>query len=131
MHITMARIVSILFLGIFILSYTAYSVRHSLPFLQYNFNKDYVAQNLCVNKDKPESGCQGKCYLKDQLEKSVKQDNDSESNFGGLQFEIFLEKSKNIYIPDLFLHNLSKVIWEDLIHLPSFFLKIPSPPPNF
>lgn len=35
----------------------------------YEINKDYVADVLCVNKDKPEMECNGKCYLKKQLTK--------------------------------------------------------------
>lgn len=35
----------------------------------YEVNKDYVAQELCENKDKPQLECNGKCYLKKQLNK--------------------------------------------------------------
>lgn len=35
----------------------------------YQANKDYVAQELCENKDKSDLGCEGKCYLKKQLDK--------------------------------------------------------------
>lgn len=35
----------------------------------YNANIDYVAQELCENKDKPKLQCNGKCYLKKQLDK--------------------------------------------------------------
>jgi hypothetical protein len=33
----------------------------------YQANKNYIAQNLCENRDKPEMKCCGKCYLKKQL----------------------------------------------------------------
>lgn len=35
----------------------------------YQANIDYVAQELCENKDAPEKQCNGKCYLKKQLNK--------------------------------------------------------------
>ncbi len=35
----------------------------------YEANIDYVATELCKNKDKPELQCNGKCYLKKQLNK--------------------------------------------------------------
>lgn len=126
----MARIVSILLLGIFTLSYTAFSVRHSLPYLHYNLNKEYVAKNLCVNKDLPESTCQGKCYLKDQLKKSVTQENGTESSQNNLQFEIFLEEyhSKDLSAP--VLQVLSSGLISKLFFLPSILLEISSPPPN-
>jgi hypothetical protein len=39
----------------------------------YRVNKSYIAKNLCVNRDKPKIGCNGKCYLKKQLKKASRQ----------------------------------------------------------
>jgi hypothetical protein len=47
-----------------------YVFRPVLPFIEYAINKNYIAKNLCINKDKPKSCCKGKCYLKKQLAKS-------------------------------------------------------------
>ena len=44
-------------------------VRPIVPFIDYLINRDYIAQNLCVNRDVPDSCCKGKCYLKKQLSK--------------------------------------------------------------
>jgi hypothetical protein len=38
-----------------------------LACLQYDLNKEYIATNLCENKDKPAMHCSGKCHLKKQL----------------------------------------------------------------
>jgi hypothetical protein len=35
--------------------------------LDFEFNKNYIAATLCVNREKPGSCCKGKCYLKKQL----------------------------------------------------------------
>lgn len=35
----------------------------------YEFNKAYIAKNLCENRDKPELKCHGKCKLMKLLEK--------------------------------------------------------------
>jgi hypothetical protein len=39
----------------------------------YNVNKDYVANVLCENKDKPELNCCGKCYVRKQIRKTEDQ----------------------------------------------------------
>lgn len=39
----------------------------------YQANKSYIAKNLCVNRDKPKMGCNGKCHLKKQLKKASQQ----------------------------------------------------------
>lgn len=36
----------------------------------YELNKDYVAKNLCENRNKPQMKCCGKCYLRKQLKKA-------------------------------------------------------------
>lgn len=33
----------------------------------YFINKDFIAENFCINKAKPEMDCEGKCYLVKQL----------------------------------------------------------------
>lgn len=39
----------------------------------YQFNIKYIVENYCVNKDKPELHCNGKCYLMQQLNKASSQ----------------------------------------------------------
>jgi hypothetical protein len=36
----------------------------------YQVNKSYVSQTLCENRDKPQTKCKGKCYLKKKLAKA-------------------------------------------------------------
>jgi len=38
--------------------------------LDFYLNQDYIARTLCINKDKPELLCSGKCVLNTMLEKS-------------------------------------------------------------
>lgn len=41
------------------------------PWLEYAIHQDYFAKVLCVNKDKPEMHCNGKCHLKKEIKKST------------------------------------------------------------
>lgn len=36
-------------------------------FLDYELHKEYIIDNFCVNKNKPEMNCDGKCYLAKKL----------------------------------------------------------------
>ncbi|MEO1010434.1 MAG: hypothetical protein AAFX53_03960 [Bacteroidota bacterium] len=38
-------------------------LRPVLPLFEYVVNQDYIAEFLCVNKEKVELECNGKCYL--------------------------------------------------------------------
>lgn len=45
-----------------------------MPALNYLFCKDYIAKNLCINKDTPSSNCEGKCYLINETGKVAKEE---------------------------------------------------------
>ncbi|WP_237738905.1 hypothetical protein [Galbibacter marinus] len=44
-----------------------------MPVFDYVINQDYIAEYLCINKDKPEMDCNGKCYLMEMLEEENQQ----------------------------------------------------------
>jgi len=44
-----------------------------MPVYNYVVNYDYIVENLCENRDKPELSCNGKCFLAKELSKSEKQ----------------------------------------------------------
>lgn len=41
--------------------------RFEIPYIEYAIFKPYIAKNLCVNKGKPHSCCEGKCFREKQL----------------------------------------------------------------
>lgn len=43
-------------------------------FANYELRKDFIIKNYCVNKNRPEMHCDGKCYLAKQLEKAEQED---------------------------------------------------------
>jgi hypothetical protein len=46
--------------------------RPVFPILDYVLNYHYISTELCENKDAPELGCNGKCHLKKELAKALK-----------------------------------------------------------
>ncbi|APG66470.1 hypothetical protein LPB136_10235 [Tenacibaculum todarodis] len=44
------------------------------PFVEYAIKYDYISKVLCINVDKPELQCNGKCYLMKKLENEQKED---------------------------------------------------------
>lgn len=45
------------------------SMSRGVVVADYLLNKDYIAKVLCVNREKPEMKCNGKCHLAKQLKK--------------------------------------------------------------
>ncbi len=67
----MKRIIPILFL----LAFVTTSLKQYYPYLDYSINKNYISEFLCVNKDKPDLGCEGKCHLNKQIKKLSTENN--------------------------------------------------------
>ncbi|MFT5884765.1 MAG: hypothetical protein ACI9IP_001222 [Arcticibacterium sp.] len=88
-------------------------------FFNYELRKDFIIQNFCVNKDRPELNCDGKCYLAKQLKAAKQQDeNESEAAFVDklLVFEC-LSLNSNYTFPDTFPYSDSGVAIPVIPHL--------------
>ena len=59
----------------------------------YEINKEYIAQNLCINKSKPKLHCNGKCQLMKKLAEEEKQSSPNNNNQEKVKFQdiVFLE----------------------------------------
>lgn len=53
-----------------------------MPWIEYAVFKDYIAEHLCINRDKPDSCCEGKCFLEKRL-KEVNHDEQQDKNLPG------------------------------------------------
>ncbi|MEG0915749.1 MAG: hypothetical protein RSF68_01905 [Myroides sp.] len=51
-----------------------------LPVLEYVVFYDYIKNELCVNKEKPELECNGKCHLKKGMAKAAGSENTKEKH---------------------------------------------------
>lgn len=67
----MPKSLVILFLGLYLLGL----LRPIAPLIEYELNQDYIAEFLCVNKDKPVMACHGKCHLQKELAKAQEEEN--------------------------------------------------------
>ena len=54
------------------------------PVLEYVINKDYIAEFLCINQNKAELQCNGKCYL---MQKLTEQNTEKKENFPKIAME--------------------------------------------
>ena len=52
----------------FVLLYVLAMTRPIIPLASFVVNQDYIAEFFCINQDKPELECNGKCYLMQKLE---------------------------------------------------------------
>ncbi|MEM9022331.1 MAG: hypothetical protein AAGB22_01220 [Bacteroidota bacterium] len=52
---------------LFLALYVVALLRPVAPYLDYFINQEYIAEVLCINKDKPYLLCQGQCHLMMEL----------------------------------------------------------------
>lgn len=45
-------------------------IKPVVPVFEYVINYEYIAKVLCINKDKPEMQCNGKCHLMQEMAKT-------------------------------------------------------------
>lgn len=60
---------------ILLLFYLSVIVQPALPMVDYVVNYKHISEDLCVNKDKPEIQCHGKCHLKKEIKKAMGDEN--------------------------------------------------------
>jgi hypothetical protein len=88
-------------------------IQPAIPVIEYFINYNYIATQLCENRDKPLLECNGKCYL----EKQVSKQQNSESNSSvPMPPKIDLEKFISLKIVD-FTYQISKPIQATVIPL--------------
>lgn len=82
--------------------------------VQFELNQSYIAQNLCVQKDKKDNACQGRCVLAERLKISEPQ----ESQDIPLP-NILKEEIPTQFIETLFAFDL-QVEWRDTHSTPHY-----------
>lgn len=84
--------------------------RPVFPILDYVLNYRYISTELCENKDTPEKGCKGKCHLKKEMAKALKNETPFSNEKKSEITETILLYLENI--PVFNFQNSQKVILE-------------------
>ena len=66
------------------------ALRTAMPILDYAVNYQYISTQLCKNRDKPELRCNGKCYVKKEIQKSSENENTKESKIQITSIDAFV-----------------------------------------
>jgi hypothetical protein len=97
--------------------------------VDYQLNKDYIAKNLCINKDKPKMQCNGKCHMMKKLAQEEKKDQENPERRSENKFEAisFHDHRLNLTCN----HTLPAVIYpETHVNVPSRHVETPFHPPR-
>ena len=106
-------------------------VRPLFPFLEYSVNYEYISEVLCINKEKPMSTCNGKCYLNQQL-KEVRESDKQNKNIPTIKLERIPMIICNYEFPKFIVINSASKKHNNFFQLSIIDLTIspPTPPPQ-
>ena len=87
-------------------------------YLSYQLNKEYIATQLCENKDRPEITCNGQCILMEKLQQ-IDQNKETEKSD---QLMIFSLTFKYLHaLPIQLVNGSQSVVSNDDAQLASFY----------
>lgn len=72
--------------AIIVIALLSFNLKHVFLQYEFTFNNKSFTEKYCVNKDKPELKCNGKCHLKE----SLKSENEKPTNISFFDIEINL-----------------------------------------
>ncbi len=107
----------LIFTHLFLNLYLLAIIQPAIPVIEYFVHYQFIAKELCENKDNPLMACNGKCYLEKQVKKQQNLDLDQNSPMPpkvDLEKYITLKNKK-------FTYNLN--IEEQRNHNPIFYKK--------
>ena len=59
-----------------------------MPIFDYVFNYDYIVTELCINKDRPDLACNGKCYLMRSLAQQADKEHEEKRGILANRYEL-------------------------------------------
>lgn len=114
-----------------LLSFAARPVYQMGYFAYFELNLDYIIKTYCINEDKPELNCNGKCHLVEQLAMGTQDHNHSKYlNFGEVFYPVYFQA---YYYKCSFLSLGAKKQsnnWSQIKNHKNRFLTILVPPPQ-
>ena len=68
--------------------------------IQFGFNRDYIIENLCVERDKTINTCQGQCLLSQKLNEAPNKEKEQASFLVEIIEQLYLIKNKYVGIKE-------------------------------
>ena len=80
---------------------------HFFVFAGFELNQKYIAENLCVNKNRPWLHCDGRCYLMKKIKQAEENEKKqaAKNNLSHLKISFFQEPLGSTFISPVILEN--------------------------
>lgn len=102
------------------------------PIVEYIVAYDYIVAELCENKDSPELGCDGTCYLSKQLALELQQENQNPLKGSAAKQDLpsilILEDIPKFHLAFLTKVGPKKIYFQKYLYPSSFVQDVLDPP---
>ena len=102
----------------FLVSFVYNILLPSFILVEFKVNQEFIAANLCVDKDIKESSCKGKCQLKKSLakvEKANEKRNDFVENIESHITSLFIEETQKYLFASKIFNNKKPSIYHNSV----------------
>lgn len=104
-----------------------------MVYLDFELRRDYIVANLCVNRNRPQLKCDGKCYLAKRIAETKKQEESraEQDYLASLIYQVMETRSSFAFDPPAVSHTFpekvsfryashlkAKLLSEDIFHPP-------------
>ena len=73
---------------VLLMAYLSIWLKPLFPYIDYELNREYIINTLCIERDKEVNTCQGQCHLDKEIEKNSSQEEEKRGKIPGRTFEI-------------------------------------------
>jgi hypothetical protein len=102
----------------------------TVVFVSFKINQDYIAKNLCIDRDKPDSDCHGCCQLKKELGKQQEKESPApENELKKIEIQYFQVLAESLNLIPIKAQKLLQPVttpyhqinFEEIFHPPRFY----------
>ncbi len=117
----------------FLASILVHSINLTFIKVHFDLNKEYIANNLCVNRFNPDSDCNGHCYLMKKLKVETEKEAEKKAvNSPVLSFAFFQNETEEIkFNPKRETRESTYFILDSEKIIKDPFLELECPPPKY
>jgi hypothetical protein len=106
------------------------SILRTSVLIDFALRHDYIAKVLCINQDKPELQCDGKCYLAQQFKKAEENEKKTLHNYivSSSEISAFILTSFTILLEPLDKFVDKTIIYKQDYYTSTFLARAEQPP---
>lgn len=120
----MQRVLSVFMTTVFLLVIS----QQAVVVVHFKLNQKIIAEQFCVNQDKPELQCNGKCYLAKELQETNKKPESEDIKTKSVDLIFTVNETVGLAIPK-FVKYQQKILYLEWGYTVPY-LEIIKPPPN-